>query len=305
MAAYAEGLNIIANADVGKRQHEMDAETAPLEHPELYQYEIDTTEVAEVWRRGSVVGSWLLDLTAQALIESPDARGVRRARLGLGRGSLDVDRRDRGGRAGAGPDDRALLALLVARARRLREPAAVRDAQAVRRARREDRRDGRSPSRSFRTREAAAERGAEIVAGAAAQAVAERGRFTFAVSGGRTPWRDVRRARTDGCRGRRSTIFQVDERVAPDGDPDRNLTHAPAEPAARRRRRRPADAGHRARPRGGRRRATRPRSRAARPRPPRSRPRRPHRLARFPATRCSTSPIATSPSRASTRVDGG
>jgi 6-phosphogluconate dehydrogenase len=71
MAAYAEGLNIIANADVGKRQQEMDAETAPLERPELYQYEIDTAEVAEVWRRGSVVGSWLLDLTAQALMESP------------------------------------------------------------------------------------------------------------------------------------------------------------------------------------------------------------------------------------------
>ena len=71
MAAYAEGLNIIANADMGKRQREMDAETAPLEHPELYQYGIDTTEVAEVWRRGSVVGSWLLDLTAEALQESP------------------------------------------------------------------------------------------------------------------------------------------------------------------------------------------------------------------------------------------
>jgi 6-phosphogluconate dehydrogenase len=71
MAAYAEGLNIIAHADVGARQQELDAETAPLEHPEHYQYEIDTTEVAEVWRRGSVVGSWLLDLTAQALMESP------------------------------------------------------------------------------------------------------------------------------------------------------------------------------------------------------------------------------------------
>ena len=71
MAAYAEGLNIIANADIGKREREMDAETAPLERPELYQYDIDTTEVAEVWRRGSVIGSWLLDLTAQALYESP------------------------------------------------------------------------------------------------------------------------------------------------------------------------------------------------------------------------------------------
>ncbi len=71
MAAYAEGLNVIVNADAGKRQREMDAETAPLEKPEHYQYEIDTTEVAEVWRRGSVIGSWLLDLTAAALLASP------------------------------------------------------------------------------------------------------------------------------------------------------------------------------------------------------------------------------------------
>ncbi len=71
MAAYAEGLNIIKKADMGNRQQETDAETAPLEEPELYQYEIDTTEVAEVWRRGSVVGSWLLDLTAEELYASP------------------------------------------------------------------------------------------------------------------------------------------------------------------------------------------------------------------------------------------
>jgi 6-phosphogluconate dehydrogenase len=75
MAAYAEGLNVIANADMGTRTRDADAETAPLEHPELYLYDIDTTEVAEVWRRGSVVGSWLLDLTAQALAESPTLEG--------------------------------------------------------------------------------------------------------------------------------------------------------------------------------------------------------------------------------------
>jgi 6-phosphogluconate dehydrogenase len=75
MAAYAEGLNILRNADVGKRGRETDAETAPLENPEHYRYEIDTTAVAEVWRRGSVVGSWLLDLTAQALLESPGLDG--------------------------------------------------------------------------------------------------------------------------------------------------------------------------------------------------------------------------------------
>jgi 6-phosphogluconate dehydrogenase len=71
MAAYAEGLNIIKNADAGMHQREADAETAPMEEPAYYEYEIDTTEVAEVWRRGSVIASWLLDLTAHALHESP------------------------------------------------------------------------------------------------------------------------------------------------------------------------------------------------------------------------------------------
>jgi len=72
MAAYAEGLNILRNADVGEHPREADAETAPLEHPEFYKYDLDIPEVAEVWRRGSVVGSWLLDLTASALHDSSD-----------------------------------------------------------------------------------------------------------------------------------------------------------------------------------------------------------------------------------------
>ncbi len=72
MAAIAEGLNIIKHADAGKRTEEIDAETAPLRDPQYYQYTIDTAEVAEVWRRGSVVGSWLIDLTADALAKSPD-----------------------------------------------------------------------------------------------------------------------------------------------------------------------------------------------------------------------------------------
>ncbi len=72
MASYAEGLNILRNADVGKRERTADAETAPLEQPEYYQYDIDLAKVAELWRRGSVVGSWLLDLTAQALVSSPE-----------------------------------------------------------------------------------------------------------------------------------------------------------------------------------------------------------------------------------------
>ena len=72
MAAYAEGLNILHHANVGKRQHESDAETTPLRNPEYYQYDINLADVAELWRRGSVVGSWLLDLTAIALAKSPD-----------------------------------------------------------------------------------------------------------------------------------------------------------------------------------------------------------------------------------------
>jgi 6-phosphogluconate dehydrogenase len=71
MAAYAEGLNILENADAGTQERQADAETAPLEHPEYYRYSIDVAEVAEVWRRGSVIGSWLLDLAAGALHASP------------------------------------------------------------------------------------------------------------------------------------------------------------------------------------------------------------------------------------------
>jgi 6-phosphogluconate dehydrogenase len=72
MAAYGEGLNIIKHANVGSQKQEDDAETTPLRHPELYQYDIDTAEVAEVWRRGSVIASWLLDLTAIALKRDPE-----------------------------------------------------------------------------------------------------------------------------------------------------------------------------------------------------------------------------------------
>lgn len=72
MAAYAEGLNILKGADAGLRQRDADAETAPLDNPEYYEYELDIPEVTELWRRGSVVGSWLLDLTAAAFRKSPD-----------------------------------------------------------------------------------------------------------------------------------------------------------------------------------------------------------------------------------------
>ncbi len=71
MAAYAEGLNIIKAADIGKQTGEIDAETTPLRDPEHYQYDFNLADVAEVWRRGSVIASWLLDLTAIALVEDP------------------------------------------------------------------------------------------------------------------------------------------------------------------------------------------------------------------------------------------
>ena len=71
MAAYAEGFNILHHANVGKEGRAVDAETTPLRHPERYQYDLNLAEIAEVWRRGSVVSSWLLDLTATALLEDP------------------------------------------------------------------------------------------------------------------------------------------------------------------------------------------------------------------------------------------
>jgi 6-phosphogluconate dehydrogenase len=71
MAAYAEGLGILRQANVGKQKAEVDAETTPLRDPEHYQYELNLRDITEVWRRGSVVASWLLDLTAAALVEDP------------------------------------------------------------------------------------------------------------------------------------------------------------------------------------------------------------------------------------------
>ncbi len=71
MAAYAEGLDVLRGANAGKRKETVDAETTPLRHPERYQYDLDLPDITEVWRRGSVIASWLLDLTAAALLEDP------------------------------------------------------------------------------------------------------------------------------------------------------------------------------------------------------------------------------------------
>lgn len=72
MASYAEGLNILKHANAGKQQRTADAETTPFRHPEHYSYDLNLPDIAEVWRRGSVIASWLLDLTASALLDSPD-----------------------------------------------------------------------------------------------------------------------------------------------------------------------------------------------------------------------------------------
>jgi 6-phosphogluconate dehydrogenase len=72
MAAYAEGLGILRDANVGKQKHEIDAETTPLRDPEHYQYDLNLPDITEVWRRGSVIASWLLDLTASAMLQDPD-----------------------------------------------------------------------------------------------------------------------------------------------------------------------------------------------------------------------------------------
>jgi 6-phosphogluconate dehydrogenase len=71
MAAYAEGLGVLRAANIGKQTEEVDAETTPLRDPEFYKYDLNLTDITEVWRRGSVIASWLLDLTAGALLQDP------------------------------------------------------------------------------------------------------------------------------------------------------------------------------------------------------------------------------------------
>ena len=92
MAAYAEGMNILHNANVGMQTHAADAETTPLRNPRLYQYDFNLTDVAEVWRRGSVIASWLLDLTANALLGDPELKKFagRVSDSGEGRWTIDA-----------------------------------------------------------------------------------------------------------------------------------------------------------------------------------------------------------------------
>jgi hypothetical protein len=112
------GLNVLQGANIGKQQHEIDAETTPLRDPEHYQYDLESADITEVWRRGSVIASWLLDLTAARWPRSAPLQ-VRRPRFGFRRGPLDDQGRDRRRRAGAGAHHRALRALQLARRGRL------------------------------------------------------------------------------------------------------------------------------------------------------------------------------------------
>jgi 6-phosphogluconate dehydrogenase len=91
MAAYGEGLNILKNANIGSGSHEHDAETTPLRHPEHFQYDFDLADVTELWRRGSVVTSWLLDLTAQALVADPNLDAFSGTVSDSGEGRWTVD----------------------------------------------------------------------------------------------------------------------------------------------------------------------------------------------------------------------
>jgi len=92
MAAYAEGMNILKNANVGKQTHAVDAETTPLRNPKLYQYDFNLPDVAEVWRRGSVIASWLLDLVADAMLGDPELKKFagRVSDSGEGRWTIDA-----------------------------------------------------------------------------------------------------------------------------------------------------------------------------------------------------------------------
>ena len=133
MAAYAEGMNLLAHANTGAADHDVDAETTPLREPEHYRYDLDLAKIAEVWRRGTVVRSWLLDLTASALLQDGELQRIPGPGLGLRRGALGGARRDRDRHADARADGGAPAALHLARGGRAGGAPAVRHARPVRR----------------------------------------------------------------------------------------------------------------------------------------------------------------------------
>ena len=136
MAAYAEGFNILRNANIGAKAATADAETAPVQNPEAYQYDLDVAEIAEVWRRGSVIASWLLDLTADALCEDPDSAQFQGRVSDSGEGRWTVKAAIDEGVPAPRAERRALRTLRLARQSRFRRQAVVRHAPRIRRPRR-------------------------------------------------------------------------------------------------------------------------------------------------------------------------
>jgi hypothetical protein len=124
MAAYSEGLNILRHANVGKNSRTADAGTALLRNPELCQYDFNPGDIAEAWRRGGVVASWLLDLTAIALFRQPDLSKFS-GRVSDSGGPLDYYRRHRRRGSRSGLERRAVPAVRIERRRELRRQAAL------------------------------------------------------------------------------------------------------------------------------------------------------------------------------------
>ena len=187
MAAIAEGLSILKHANVGTTATEADAETTPLRDPEYYSYDIDVAEVAEVWRHGSVVSSWLVDLTADALARSPELAEFAGRVSDSGEGRWTRRSGDRRVRPRPGDQRRALAALRVARRGRVHRQAALGDARGVRRPRREGRLAWTTTSRSP-TPTSWPTRPLPTSPSSHAPASSARGTFDVAVSGGHTPW---------------------------------------------------------------------------------------------------------------------
>ena len=226
MAAIAEGLSILKHANVGTTKVEADAETTPLRDPEYYSFDFDLPEVAEVWRHGSVVGSWLVDLTADALARSPELSEFSRTGVGLRRGSLDRRGRDRRVGADAGDQRRPVAAIRVARSGRVHRQGALGDARGVRWTRREELVACTTSCATFATPPPSRARQQTSWRNARDGSIDGKGRFTFAVSGGPDAVDDVREAGADGRRVvRRSSSIRSTNGSRPVGDSTRNLTN--------------------------------------------------------------------------------
>jgi len=138
MAAYAEGLNILKHANAGKSHREADAETTPLRNPEHYQYDFNLADVTEVWRRGSVVASWLLDLTAISLLDQPTLERFSGRVSDSGEGRWTILAAIESTAPAPVSDRISVSEVYITRRRRFCGESIVRDAFPIRRARRKE-----------------------------------------------------------------------------------------------------------------------------------------------------------------------